>query len=326
MDTRIKGVVRAGHEPRIMIRCWLTDRPETAGRIAGEDICEWKPVAREEAGGAFALFAHGREAWRVGEGDGGNLAIIIDDAGESQFDVMLRADREDVELPERLICLALTGSGFRGQRQRPWSALRGNLHLTARYRVDMPAALVRPALTMIPAVAAAEAIEIVSHGRLAPSIKWVNDVLVRGAKVSGVLTAASQSGERIDRVIFGIGMNIDAAPAIEPTPFVPEAGCLSAFDESLRGGLPDVFREITARLDALLDLVQDGDIDEVFARYRSRAGFVGQEVIIWPEGTEDTRTAKPLHRGRVLALNPDLSLRLENHPEPIRQGRMALAG
>jgi biotin-[acetyl-CoA-carboxylase] ligase BirA-like protein len=309
-----------------MTAYWLTDRPETAGRLLADGVGDWKPVAPEEAGTAFALFAPGRGAWRFGEGTDEGAVIIVDDAGESQFDVMLRADREGFELPERLICLALTGSGFRGQRQRPWSALRGNLHLTARYRVDLPAAEIRPALTMIPAVAAAEAIEAVSHGRLAPSIKWVNDVLVRGAKVSGVLTAASQSGERIDRVIFGIGMNIDAAPAIEPTPFVPEAGCLAGFDDSLRGGLPEVFHEITARLDALLRLVQDGDIAEIFARYRSRAGFIGQEVVIWPDGTEDTRATKPLHRGRVLTLNPDLSLRLEGHPAPVRQGRMAMAG
>ncbi len=70
--------------------------------------------------------------------------ILIDHAPSSQFEVLQTALRADIALPDGLICLALTGTGFRGQRQRPWTALRGNLHLTAHYRLNLPAAPPKP--------------------------------------------------------------------------------------------------------------------------------------------------------------------------------------
>lgn len=273
------------------------------------------------------LFCPQQDVWIARTGPdqpGGHVVMLIDDAGESQFNVLVRALQSGIDLPGRLVCLALTGTGFRGQRQRAWSALRGNMHLTAHYRVALDAAASQAALTMMPAVAATEAIIDVSHGRLAPRIKWVNDVMVHGAKVSGVLTATAVSGAMIDRVTFGIGMNIDQTPDIAPTPFVPKAGCLAGFDASMKGSLPAVFAEVIRRLDEFVESTDAGYPECVFARYRERAAFIGEEVCIWPEGTEDWQGTPPVYRGEVLGLNPDLSLRVNGRAQPIRSGRMAL--
>lgn len=42
----------------------------------------------------------------------------------------------------------------------------------------------------------------------APRLKWPNDVMVRGAKVGGVLCEARWSGERLSWIIAGIGINV----------------------------------------------------------------------------------------------------------------------
>lgn len=328
---RIARVVQSEYWQSAMT-LWLTEQPATTAIFLPAGLA-WSPAQPDDRRPVLTtlgdLFCPGRDCWiaRTAPASGDERVIVlIDTAGDSQFNVLLRALQGGAAVPDRLICLALTGTGFRGQRQRAWSALRGNMHLTAHYRVMLDAVASQAALTMIPAVASAEAIIDVSQGRLAPRIKWVNDVMVRGAKVSGVLTATAVSGATIDRVTFGIGMNIDHAPAIDPTPFVPEAGCLAGFDETLRGGLPAVFREVTHRLDELVELVAAGQPDRVFARYRERAGFIGEDVCIWPEGTEDWRATPPVYRGEVFALNPDLSLRVKGRDQPIRAGRMALMG
>ncbi len=58
------------------------------------------------------------------------------------------------------------------------------------------------------AVAVCEAIESVSGKK--PWIKWVNDILIDGRKVCGILTEASvkESEEKPDYVIVGIGINV----------------------------------------------------------------------------------------------------------------------
>lgn len=70
------------------------------------------------------------------------------------------------------------------------------------------------------AAAVCEAIEEVSGKR--PWIKWVNDILIDGKKVCGILTEASvkESEQRPDYVIVGIGINV----------YPPEGG----FPEELR--------------------------------------------------------------------------------------------
>jgi biotin-(acetyl-CoA carboxylase) ligase len=307
---------------------WLTDAPEAAVPfVVGSP--EWSPCPREESDVLAALasvFNPNRPTWisRCADARSGadRVIVLIDTAERSQFDAMLEIARAPLILPERLICLALTGSRFRGQRSRPWSAQRGNLHLTARYAINRPAATVQAAITMIPAIASAEAIASVSAGSINPRIKWVNDVFVAGKKVSGVLSATQVRGDGLESAIFGIGMNIGVKPDIQPTPFVPEAGCLAGFDGSLTDALPSVFHEVVRLLDEGVDEMMHQPSSSLFARYRARAGFIGERVLIWPEGTEDT-SVEPLHRGRVVDMNPDLSLVLEGRLEPVRSGRLA---
>ena len=44
---------------------------------------------------------------------------------------------------------------------------------------------------------------------LHPQIKWPNDILVNGKKVTGILTELQAESDRINSVIIGIGMNVN---------------------------------------------------------------------------------------------------------------------
>lgn len=308
---------------------WLTDVPASATPFLGGHP-GWLPLrAGEDAAleDLAACFNPDRPTWIARAHDCGfatpGPVVVIDEAPRSQFDAMLDFTRQPPDAAGRIVCLALTGSRFRGQRARPWTALRGNLHLTACYRLQGVGTEHQAAITMIPAVAAAETIAACGGGRLQPRIKWVNDVFVQGGKVAGVLASTRLSGTSIDQVVFGIGMNLDHAPEIQPTPFVPAAGHLAGFDPALRGSLPAVFRALVERLDALVACLESGAAADVFARYRGLAGFIGERVCLWPEGTEAWERQEPLLRGRVTDLLPDLSLVVEGAPAPVRHGRMA---
>ncbi len=307
---------------------WLTDSTNAAARFAGDTV-HWRKVVAGEDPVVDLLartFNPGRESWTdidQVQNPGRGSVVLIDEAGRSQFDAMLECEQQDTRLPDRIVCLALTGARFRGQRARPWTALRGNLHLTVRYKLDLPCFDAGAAITMIPAIAAAETVTEISDGRLVPVIKWINDVFVQGSKVAGVLAATRITGQTINHVVFGIGMNIDQAPVIQASPFVPSAGHLAGFDPQLHGSLPGVFSRMVDKLDALVGDLQTGRWNDLFERYRDKAGFIGERVCLWPDGTEQWEGQSPMSCGTVLDLLPDLSLVLDNSDQPVRSGRMA---
>jgi len=310
--------------------CWLTDCPESTGNYL-EDHALWTTLSQEQPWSLHQLaswFNPGKETW-IAECLAnqlpfpGRVMVLVDHASTSQFDTVLDVLKQGNELPDGLVCLALTGSGFRGQRNRPWSALRGNFHLTAHYRLDEPASAIQAALTMIPAVASAEAISRVVPRSVRPGIKWVNDVYINDRKVSGVLTATHVTGGKVNCVVFGIGINVEHAPSISPTPFVPLAGCLKDASDGVCVSLPELLSHTVNLLDKLILVLKQGRSSEIFAQYYARADFIGREVRIWPEGTEDWNSVAPLICGRILGLNSDLSLHVEGQDQAVRAGRLA---
>ena len=309
---------------------WLTDRPETTAAFLPAGA-RWTPARAVDlpatSGAAWNLLGAGAQCWRYPEPSDAafeRCAILIDDAPASQFETLQTALRSGRDLPDGLVALALTGSRFRGQRQRGWTASRGNLHLVAHYRLDLPAATTEAAAIMLPAVAAAEGIERISEGRCALAIKWVNDLILPAGKVAGVLTSTQIEGDRIVRALFGIGVNLERAPRLPATAFVPRAAALAEVDPALRGKLPGLFAALVAALDREVEGLRRPGETGLYPRYRARSACIGREVALWPCACDNLERSPPLAQGRVTDLLPDLSLVLEGRTEPVRNARLAL--
>lgn len=98
----------------------------------------------------------------------------------------------------------------RGRLGRQWLSPRyTNLLFSLLLWPTLPADQVF-ALTMILAMAAAEAVEQVAS--LKPLIKWPNDLYVNGKKLAGVLTEFSVKEEKVGYVILGMGLNVNWRP------------------------------------------------------------------------------------------------------------------
>lgn len=289
----------------------LSDCPDTAAAFA--PAAPWRATKlsalphQEQI--AWQALGTGPTVWSAEAGVEPRLVVIIDDAPASQFTALADA----ASLPSGLISLALTGRGFRGQRQRGWQALRGNLHLCAYYRLELPAKEVQAGLNMLPVVAAAHAIEALSP--LKPGIKWVNDLWLEGRKVAGVLTSTQVQSGQVVSALFGIGINLAQAPTLlEP------ADCLAEHHPALADALPQLLWAVVSELEAGLKLLSAGNAEALYRRYLERAVFLGRLVSLWPEG----EAAEPLVRGKVVRLNHDLSLVLEGYQQPFYSGRMRL--
>lgn len=95
----------------------------------------------------------------------------------------------------------------RGRLARTWFSPPGNLYMSVLLRLDVPPARCAE-LSFVAAVAVADAVMQLLPKQAEIVVKWPNDVLVGGGKISGILL------EQVDDVIVvGIGLNVLLAPS-----------------------------------------------------------------------------------------------------------------
>ena len=103
---------------------------------------------------------------------------------------------------DHCVVMALAQSAGRGRYRRKWVSHHGNLY--ASFIFNSPER--DPRLSYAVAVAIAETLATLG---MTPSIKWPNDILISGKKISGVLI------EYAGRfVIVGIGINVHTNPTV----------------------------------------------------------------------------------------------------------------
>lgn len=109
-----------------------------------------------------------------------------------------------------LVILAREQTQGRGRRGRVWhSPAAGNLYGTFVFRPQLePARLQDFTLWM-----GLNVCELVANFcKLAPGLKWPNDLLIGGRKAGGMLTEARVDSDQVHDLVFGLGLNLNAGP------------------------------------------------------------------------------------------------------------------
>jgi BirA family biotin operon repressor/biotin-[acetyl-CoA-carboxylase] ligase len=131
----------------------------------------------------------------VAEIDSTNDALKACAAAGAEEGLVLRADRQ------------LAG---RGRRGRAWTSEPGNLYVSLLLR---PAKAPAEAATLgfVAAMAIGNLLRAVIDKPV--TLKWPNDVLVNGAKISGILLESGGiAGGRVDWLVLGMGVNLRHHP------------------------------------------------------------------------------------------------------------------
>jgi BirA family biotin operon repressor/biotin-[acetyl-CoA-carboxylase] ligase len=142
---------------------------------------------------------------------------------------------------------------------------------------------------------------------LVPSIKWPNDVLVRGHKVAGVLVESMWSGNHLEASVLGIGVNVLQGS-------YPSRAGLSYPATTLEAELrrrPDRADFLRAVIASIMRWRPSMASDEFLRTWESNLAFRGQQVVL-------TRDEEAPLIGILLGLEPDGSLRLEANQRTIR--------
>ena len=104
----------------------------------------------------------------------------------------------------------------RGRMQRVWISPPGvNLYVSLILRPEIAAVEASP-LTIMAGVAVAEVLTTCCPRQV--QLKWPNDVLINGQKVSGILTEMKTAGKNVEFVVIGIGLNINMQQSDFPPP------------------------------------------------------------------------------------------------------------
>jgi BirA family biotin operon repressor/biotin-[acetyl-CoA-carboxylase] ligase len=108
------------------------------------------------------------------------------------------------------VIVAERQSAGRGRMGRSWHSPAGlNLYCTTILRPQIPLAELSR-LSLMAGVAAAQAIERNAPGLV--SLKWPNDVWLRGRKTGGIIAeAVTNSRQELECVLLGVGININLA-------------------------------------------------------------------------------------------------------------------
>lgn len=110
--------------------------------------------------------------------------------------------------------MALRQEAGRGRRGRAWADPPGNFAGTLLIRPEGgPADAAR--LSFVAALALHEALIRLCGPQLNIALKWPNDVLLNGGKLSGILLESSGARGQVAALAIGIGVNLASAPPVE---------------------------------------------------------------------------------------------------------------
>jgi biotin-(acetyl-CoA carboxylase) ligase len=248
--------------------------------------------------------------------------LAVSEAPRSHMDVLLELSRQGASVPAGTLLVAESGTGFHGQHARPWAASAGNLHLSALFRPDIVMDTAVAAVAALPAVAVVNAIDSIGGLTERAGIKWVNDILIDGAKVAGVLCSTKLEGRHLTELTLGIGLNVEVTPDVEGTAFVPRVDSLKSHVPTLTLGT--AFERMCLALDASMSLLVEHGSGPLLDAYRRRSLALGRPVEIWPDGPVSSQ--REVVRGTVTAIGDQLELILDNGQHAAFSGRMRWVG
>ena len=156
--------------------------------------------------------------------------IELGDVDSTNLECLKRARDGD---PGNLWVTATRQLQGRARRGRGWVSQPGNL-FASLLTIDPAPRTALATLPMAVAIAVHEAIfRVMPPGSQRPTIKWPNDILIDGAKVSGILLESETLPDGRSAVAIGCGINVEHSPedVMYPATTLRAAGSSASAEE-----------------------------------------------------------------------------------------------
>ncbi len=122
----------------------------------------------------------------------------------------------------------------------------------------------------------AVALSIENLYQLRTELKWPNDVLVNGKKIAGILLESSSQGSKIDKLVIGMGINVNQT-LFQGSFTVPPTSVKTELNENvdrerLLAEILNIFEEILPKI-----LKSPGDL---MRDWKSRCRLIGEKISV----------------------------------------------
>jgi BirA family biotin operon repressor/biotin-[acetyl-CoA-carboxylase] ligase len=202
------------------------------------------------------------------------------------------------------VVVAEAQTAGRGRRGRVWaSPARRNLYFSVVLRPDLPPARA-PELTLVGSVALCDALR---QAGVDAGIKWPNDLLASGRKIGGILTELAADPDRVQWVVLGAGLNVNARREDFPPEVRDDA--TSVLLERGQAAPRALFAAACfTALEGWLDRHDEEGFGVVREAWRARSVTLGREVSVKVDGGEIAGVAEDLDEAGALLVRTKAGL------------------
>jgi BirA family biotin operon repressor/biotin-[acetyl-CoA-carboxylase] ligase len=218
--------------------------------------------------------------------DAGHRAIVYEELPSTNTEAKRLAAEG---APAGTVIAARTQTAGKGRRGRTFfSPGDTGVYFSVIYRPCVSAAE-SGHLTMAAAVAVAGAVRDLTDRPA--GIKWVNDVLLDGKKICGILTECNLNGETgfVDSAVVGIGINLTTVDF--PDSFAHKAGSLSVPDLAPGRLVAEIVNRLTRRIEGMYGAGVGENAPDALSREKALPG-----------GTREGRGGENAPDGNVAAM------------------------
>ncbi len=217
---------------------------------------------------------------------------LVDSTNERAFAALAAGEAQDGD-----VHAARGQTRGRGRLGRAWESPAGEGLYFSLVHLPEPPAPPAPAVTLAAGLAALDLVRSLGLGRA--RLDWPNDVVVKGAKLAGILIESR--GFAPERPHFVIGVGLDVGPAAFSTELAAERAVTSLAHLGVTRTPESLIEPLAERL-ALRLLQARERADELALDYMAGTDLAGVEVGV--------RLADGLHRGRFAGLDTGRGLLL----------------
>jgi BirA family transcriptional regulator, biotin operon repressor / biotin---[acetyl-CoA-carboxylase] ligase len=278
---------------------------ESEGVVSGSAICArlgtsrvavWKHIQKLqtlgyaiESGGKGYRLRSSPDSLHPWEFPGREDRMVYLPEATSTMDVAKDLARK--QCPAYTVVIAGRQTQGRGRLRRRWASEEGGLYFTIVLRPRIPV-LWSARVNFLSALVLAGVLRE-DYG-VDAGLKWPNDILVRGRKLSGLLSEMESEGEHVHFINVGIGLNVNN----RPPQVTPAAVSLKAL---LRRTVSR--RELLVRfLDRLEERMGAESWETVIAEWKARSVTLNRPVRIVAAGNEFRGVAVDVDENGALLL------------------------
>ena len=192
----------------------------------------------------------------------------------------------------------------RGRLNRKWISPKGGIWLSILLKpnFDLSQTSLFPMITSL-----ALSISIEKTLKIKPELKWPNDVTINGKKVAGILIDVAVESNKIDYIIFGVGINFRIKPS-KITNLVKNSkrqyGITTLVKEKQKASAVELVQQFLFEMEQMYNKIMSDSTGKARKEWIKRSSTIGKNIIV----TTTTGSVK----GKAIGIDETGALLLSN--------------